>query len=44
MRIIFKDKKGDGRDFKRIERADKLDIQHRRRAKQSRLLLSNAIL
>jgi len=44
MRIIFKDKKGEGRDLKRIERADKLEIRRNRRAKQSHLFLANAVL
>jgi hypothetical protein len=44
MRIILEDRKGDGRDFKRIERADKRDIKRRRKAKLSRLRLSGAIV
>ena len=43
MRIILEDKKGDGRKFKRVERADKRDIKRRRRAKLSRLRLTGAI-
>lgn len=44
MRIILEDKRGDGREFKRVERADKRDIRDRRRAKTARLRLSNAVI
>jgi hypothetical protein len=44
MRIIFEDKKGHGRDWKRVDRADKRDIKRRRKAKLSRLRLSAAII
>lgn len=43
MRIIFEDRK-QGHASKRIERADKRDIQRRRRAKVSRLRFSGAII
>lgn len=36
MRIILEDKKGFGRDFKRVERADKRDRREARRNKQAR--------
>lgn len=36
MRIILEDKKGFGRDIKRIERADKRDRKLQRRAKAQR--------
>lgn len=44
MRITFVDKRGDGRDFKRVERADKKDIQRRRKAKLSRLRIAGAMI
>ena len=44
MRIILEDKRGNGRDYKRVERADKRDIKRRRKAKLSRLRLSHAII
>lgn len=36
MRIVLEDKKGYGREFKRVERADKRDIREARRNKQAR--------
>lgn len=36
MKIILEDKRGYGRDFKRIERADKRERKEQRRAKADR--------
>lgn len=36
MRIILEDKKGHGRELKRVERADKRDRKEQRKAKAAR--------
>lgn len=36
MRIILEDKKGFGRDLKRVDRADKRDRREQRKAKRDR--------
>lgn len=36
MRIILEDKRGYGRDIKRVERADKRERKEQRRAKDAR--------
>lgn len=36
MRVILEDKTGHGREFRRVERADKRDRKEQRRAKEAR--------
>jgi hypothetical protein len=44
MRMILEDKTGQGREFRRVDRADKRDIRAKRRAKMAHQRLANAVI